>query len=178
MKDLITSIADDFKNLLCNEEIPQDSLKLHRFSGKRMKRKAFRRMERARKERKNLMRREQLETGIVASCDKDKIPVSTLFSAQSLSTYVDRPESLDRRDGLSQESLCLRLVDEDKGLNTSIGPGVKTALENVALVVGFPSQSGRSEKAAAEAGNQVKQEDGRGDDMDIEMSKRIGTLEI
>jgi hypothetical protein len=184
-------------NPLCDEDIPGSSLQEQQSYLEEIETiqpiqdQIFARMKRVRRDRKNFVRREEIEKRITAGPDKDDETVSILSNGEpssSMSTDdTGRPPFTTRRQREHDRTVRYhgsfrgkRATFSKAGLNldASHGSGAKVEDRNESSPFEFTSHVGELERVAVKGGTQDEPQVYKGGDMDVELSERIAKLEM
>jgi hypothetical protein len=190
-------IENGFKNLLFDEDIPGSSLQERRpyleeiETIQHAQDQIFTRMKRVRKDRKNFVRRKEIEKRITAGTDEDEDKVSILPNGEpssSMSTDdTGRPPFTTRQQ--REHDRIIRYYGSFRGkratfskaglnLDASHGSGVKAEGRSVSSPSEFTSHVGELERVAIKGETQDEPQVYKGGDIDVELSGRIAKLEM
>jgi hypothetical protein len=190
-------IENGSKNLLFDEDIPGSSLQERRSHLEEIETiqhtqdQIFTRMKRVRKDRKNFVRRKEIERRITLGTDEDGGKVSILSNGKlssSMSTNdIGRPpftthqqREHDRMIRCYRSFRGKRVTFSKEGLNldASHGSGVKAEDRSVSSPSEFKSHAGELERLAIKGETQDEPQVYKGGDMDVELSGRIAKLKM
>jgi hypothetical protein len=183
-------MEDGFKNLLCEDypELSQPSLDAIEMT-ELTKDQIFASMKRSRRERKDLLRREEMERRITAGWDKDTNPVSILSRGEPSTISTDDPElalstwkqpNLEKRIRYPGSRKGERMPFPSAGTSPDVsqGPGVKVDDQGVPVLSSFTSCEGEPEGVIVKVETQDEPQFFARDEMEVEISERIAKLKM